>query len=473
MIRRKDGAGMPLAAGVVLCLFPACFLKAPVRHSASSSLLASVRVELRGEREGAIKLGSTGGATVVLVTDDFVASASSRCQVSIAVDAVAGQQEVAAEDLLGLEHAVAPSSVAEVSVDTKSEAPPLPAGNRREFRVYSRRSRRYVQAIGDLEFLGEAIAVYVEVGTDASLVRDSWGDVDVAVSEWTGGSTPFGPLSDVDRDGKVLIFISSTVSRERPGGGETYVDGCNVNGRGGCGDRGEIIYVGEPKAIGLDALEPRARLRFLQRNVLHETVHLLVEGRSPAGVGAPTYIQEGLAEAPRYLKYGEGLGSHSQAMARVIITGRLPSPHDEPYVVGGLLVEALRRRFGNQVYASMIEAASVGRSPLVAVSTAATREVLARFWASLVLGELGISTGVDLPFPGQEVRDHWPGGHVGLPLLRDGQSMLVQLGPLQGVAFTAIGGPGAVLLLKQTACTNATALVFLFGDRADANASRE
>ena len=328
--------------------------------------------------------------------------------------------------------------------------------------------------LGRLQYAGSHFAFYEDVSDFNALSLDEYRNISQLIEEhYPQLEQIFGPASDVDKNGRIIVLFSHTVVRQGAGkGGQGFVDYCDVDSHGAhCADsnHGEIIYVS-----AMDVVETADSLRryyvgnWYPRLILHESVHLsqfehalrMHVGDAPSGLVPPTYL-EGQAQLVRFvtdLGVNELTGS-----ARRWIAGQEHQGDFEDsggYSIGGVFAWWIKERFGECVHGRLLDAFLVHdlKSPFLAVTGLDEATLWAEFYASIYLNgtEYGATYGLRLPpRPGAsidlaaptEVRAGWSrstdvphDGHIGL-MIRESSPMEITITPQGGRVVALVAQP--------------------------------
>ena len=220
---------------------------------------------------------------------------------------------------------------------------PLPPN--RDFKVFSTDTKAYVGATGRLAYVGPRYAFYEDSRNERNFSLEEYARFDATTEEDYGKLVEvFGAPSDIDANGRVIVFVSRTV-RDELKDGQGHVDPCNLaSSATRCGSPGEIVYLwsldGFPE---VDARREFYVNDYYPRMLLHETIHLcqhraaLDRHLALGSVGVPPYLGEGQAMLMRFLRPHGGVewGELSRLLDHL---GPHGTPFDSPYALGGLFL---------------------------------------------------------------------------------------------------------------------------------------
>jgi hypothetical protein len=256
-------------------------------------------------------------------------------------------------------HPLPPIRVAPVAdVPAPAAVAVLTPPETRTFHVWSTRALRYVEAPAHRSYLGHAYAFYDD---DANLERftsDEYAAMDAVLETWWPGLVArFGPTTDVDGDGHVLVFVSRTAVEGQPGAQAT-VDRCALYGDGDCGPPGEILVTWSLDGFAVPAAGRSEYVSdFFPRTLLHETVHLSQQApavrahRAWPSVVIPEWVLEGQAQLMRFVS-GIGLDE----LWDDVRSDPAAAPFLRPYAAGALPFWWVEQRAGGDAQRRVIAA---------------------------------------------------------------------------------------------------------------------
>jgi hypothetical protein len=310
-----------------------------------------------------------------------------------------------------------PSAPAAIADPPHGASAPPPT---RSFKIFEPSSRSYVAASGRRAHVGSTYAFYEDAQNTLNFTQDEYARIDATLDEWWPRlRSIFGDVTDVDGDGHIAVFISSTAARVRARAGQSFVDGCDLEGNvPTCGPPGEVIYFwsldGFPDA---DKNRDDYVRRFFPRNILHETVHL-TQMRSAIDAGAPLrrivvpeFYREGQASIVSLLT---GLGDTedwSRAREPLLRNGPEDNPFAHPYTLGVQFFYWMHQSFGAWIHRPiMTEMHNIAAfDPLEKAIGIPEPLALAEMAASLDFDGTPYGTQTHLEYPGAHVAERLGG----------------------------------------------------------------
>ena len=284
------------------------------------------------------------------------------------------------------------------------------------FTIWSEHGNAYVIVPGSLVFASQHYAFYEDDANVTNFSAAEYQDMAELLDEHA--PTLFrlmGEPTDLDENGKIKVFISSTIMDHRDYG-EAYFDGCHLaEVPYGCSGRGEYLYIaGLDHFGGLAADSEFFATSYHPGNILHETVHLLQYGhgyRDSAGKGyvnAPAFLIEGQAELSKLLT-----GVHAEDLWRGIAyqlynpDQRYVSPWFQIYSMDALLSLFLHAIGGEGFSQALIESfhdSEASEHGLLAPVFGMPEPLLfAWMYAALQFDGTAFGEQVGLEFPGFDV----------------------------------------------------------------------
>ncbi|HWP37851.1 MAG TPA: hypothetical protein VNL18_09910 [Gemmatimonadales bacterium] len=294
------------------------------------------------------------------------------------------------------------------------------------FYVYSQTGGNYVAIPGRLVSVGTRYAIYEDTGN-----QDNFSAAEYAViqgildTQWRRVEQLFGSPTDLDGNGRVIVFVSRTMMQHRRFG-QAYVDNCHLRpDPGPCVRRGEFIYI-----AGLDYFAPVTDRRFYvetyyPRNILHETIHLMQQAHAFRRTGGwasfsvPAFYGEGQAEIMSF-EAGFRAATIWDAVRRHLVEADQSRRNAffYPYELGALFYLFLHRTWGDGIGQRLIDAAYDGarvRRSLTELAVGVPEGLaVAMFYAALVFDGTEFGSRYGLEFAGENVREQL--GSVGVPV---------------------------------------------------------
>jgi hypothetical protein len=301
--------------------------------------------------------------------------------------------------------------------DSNAVLPAAELSPKKAFKFYADDTKGYVDATGRLAYVGTRYAFYEDPKNQRNFTEQDYARIDAKAGEDYGALVDvFGPSPDVDGNGRVIVFVSRTVT-ERFKGGQGFVDPCNLNASAlVCGGTGDIIYV-----WSLDGFTDTDRLRdhyvedYYPRLLLHETIHLC---QHRAAVNrpvprldftTPAYLLEGQAMLMRYIRPHGGVdwGELSQLVDHL---GPHETPFETPYAMGSLFGWWMHQHYGPSVERALMDAEvdPAVVDPVEKATGAPEPLVFAQFYAALRLDGTAYGHETGLEFGVEHVRSHIP-----------------------------------------------------------------
>lgn len=235
-----------------------------------------------------------------------------------------------------------------------------------QFSIWSPADGSYVTVPGVLAHESDHLAFYEDPANIINFTRTEYETISSLVGDNFAELTRLmGEPTDLDGNGKIKVFISSTMMDLRAFG-EAYVDGCHMflATPTGCSGPGEFIYVAALDHFGIGPHDARDFFvtDYYPGNILHEAVHLLQMAHSHRRFGsyrhynAPAFLSEGQAELIKFLS---GI-SASRNWQRVADNLTYPQPERQnpwfqPYDLGGPLMLFLHEYGGEGFSQAFIE----------------------------------------------------------------------------------------------------------------------
>lgn len=154
---------------------------------------------------------------------------------------------------------------------------PLPASY--EFSIWAESDQSYVSVPGTLAHVSDHLAFYEDPANLNNFTTAEYEIMSHMVDDYLPELTRLmGEPTDLDGNGSIKVFISSTMMDVRTSG-EAYVDGCHLFDvlPPGCSGPGEFIYFAALDHFKVDTEAAREFFvsDYYPGNILHETVHLL------------------------------------------------------------------------------------------------------------------------------------------------------------------------------------------------------
>lgn len=298
----------------------------------------------------------------------------------------------------------------------------------KDFYLWSHHEQDYVVAHGALAFEGADFAFYEDLTNQDNFSLSEYETLNgVLENHFPRVKELMGEPTDLDGNGRILVFISRSMMDHRTAG-EAYVDGCHMRENpGGCVHRGEFVYIASMDHIG--GMGPRASLvsNYYPRNILHESIHLLQQGHAYrrsgtwAGFHTPAYYGEGQAELMSFESDFRASTIWGQVRERFLRTDQIGStPFNLPYSMGALWHWYLHQNFGEGLSQAIIDAvydpASRTRSLTEVALGIPEPLLLAQMYASMIFDGSEFGEAHALHFPQDDVTARLSG--EGPPVIR-------------------------------------------------------
>jgi hypothetical protein len=311
-------------------------------------------------------------------------------------------------------HSALPSAPAN-AVTTGAAFPALP-----EDRVFHvpRLNGQYVDSGARKVFEGPHYAFYEEADATRTYSANQYlaleGALEARIDEIV---RRFGPPTDLDGNGKIVVLFSRTVNwNDAAGGLEGFVDRRNYGAPGHRDTMGEVIFVRalEVERYGNDS--DRFVLGALTTTLLHETIHLSQlaswwrRNHSLAGLeNAPKWFIEGQAQMFAFRDEFE-----PQRFWHTIgrTEDRFPyefGPFWQPYGLGAIFFHWLRGRYGEGVDLALLDGWS-RRDPIRYATGAPEPLAIAMMYASLYFDKTPFGRETKLDFPNDDTPKLLPHG---------------------------------------------------------------
>jgi hypothetical protein len=288
-------------------------------------------------------------------------------------------------------------------------AAPGPRGVLPEDRVFHvpRLNGQYVDGEAHKVAEGEHYALYEEVDAKRTYTANQYLGLEEALEARVGEIVRrFGPPTDLDGNGKIVVLFSRTVNWDDAAGGlEGFVDKRNFGAPGHRDTMGEVIII---RALDVERHGSDADLFVLgglTATLLHETIHLSQlaswwrRHHSLAGLdSAPKWFVEG--QAQMFVFRDEFDPRRFWHMGDIVVRD-LPyelGPFWQPYGLGAVFFHWLRGRYGEGVDLAVLDGWA-DRDPIRSATGAPEPLAFAMMYASLYFDgtPFGRETGLDFP----------------------------------------------------------------------------
>ena len=303
-----------------------------------------------------------------------------------------------------------PAPLPPATASPAAVAPRAPAPVR-TFRVGSTGSGRPVEATGRLSYVGPGHAYYDDERNLQRLDAAGYASLDAILDRGQAEiARLFGPPTDVDGDGRVIVLMSRTAVAEPPAR-PAHVDPCTLSADAGCGPPGEIIVSWSLDGFELTAGERAAFVDSLAATLLHESVHLsqfaaaVRAGVDRPALALPAWLREGQAQLAPFVT-GVGLEASWDDLRRDLLPGGpFAAPLFQPYTTGVLPFLWARDHIGGDAQRRFIEASVDLRihDPFAVAFGMPEGLALARTFMSLQLDGTPFGREACLDFPGDDV----------------------------------------------------------------------
>lgn len=251
------------------------------------------------------------------------------------------------------------------------------------FELHDRKLKTWTKVQGHLAFVGAHFAYYDEDGGEPSFSSEEWARLDArATAGFRRVVSAFGPPTDVDQDGRVTVFVSTTARAATPDG-QAFTAVCHL--LGSCAPRGDVITIWAPSAKPAgDAARPFLVDTFYPRAILHETAHLgqHAASQAPHELHAPEFLVEGQAQLARVI----GAVPSDDLLDTVCaeLSGDRPTFAAHPYGMSLLLPAFLHEWRGSRIHRSLAVAMNEGPLALERATGLPTPMLVALAFARLV-----------------------------------------------------------------------------------------
>jgi hypothetical protein len=344
-------------------------------------------------------------------------------------------------------------------------ASPVPAAvvpaETRPFRMWSSRAHRYVEVPAHRSYLGASYAFYDDDTNVARFSMQEYATMNAVLESWWPALVArFGPPTDLDHDGHVLVLVSRTAIEAQPDA-QGMMDRCSLFADGDCLP-GENLIV-----WSLDGFPASAEQRvgyvsdYFPRVLLHETVHLTQQAPAvrahlswPEVVQLlPAWVPEGQAQLMRFVS---GVGKDElwiDLRSALLAGGPLEAPYFRPYVTGALPFLWAEQQVGGDVQRAFIEASlhAATADPFAAAFGVPEPLALAEAFASLRFDgtPFGRDSGLDFPDDDVPRRLGAPLPRTALPI--DGRPVTAEVRCTGHNTFEIVhGGPVRVTVATST-----------------------
>jgi hypothetical protein len=330
----------------------------------------------------------------------------------------------------------------------------------REFFVYSNTGGstldpdNFTLVTADLKFEGTHTLLYVDQNTHVTCISDPEAEalgLEFENHIYETNTTSFGHESDINKDGKVVILLTPVVNQLTPPGGATsgYIAGFFLPSDllptyvpTGASNGMEIYYsmVPDPNGIYGNVYDKTSALDVIEGVIAHEFQHMimfnyrvLIFGDGYRGTYmAELWVDEGLAHI------AEDLNNHDQSNIRRADLF-LDDPGDVTLIYGGddleergasfLFFRYLGDRFGESIYADIVQTKKTGTANIEAVTGLDFKEIFTDWAATMYFESRGVTpsdpkyayTSLDLPADFAPLRIK-PGNICGSPATGDVKS---------------------------------------------------
>lgn len=237
--------------------------------------------------------------------------------------------------------------------------PDKPPSTTKTFELHDRKLKTWTKVQGHLVFVGAHFAYYDEIGGEPSFSSEEWARLDArATVGFRRVVSAFGPPTDVDQDGRVTVFVSTTARAVQPDG-QAFTALCHL--LGSCAPRGDVITIWAPSAKPAgDAPRPFLVDTFYPRAILHETAHLVQHAASqpPQELHAAEFLVEGQAQLARVI----GAVPSDDLLDTVCteLAGDRPTFAAHPYGMSLLLPAFLHEWRGSRIHRGLAVAMNEG-----------------------------------------------------------------------------------------------------------------
>lgn len=285
---------------------------------------------------------------------------------------------------------------------------------RRQFSVQTPSQGR-VSVTGRLAFTGTDYAFYEDTTNSVNFTDAQYRRMDQLLTSPTSDLFDLmGAPTDLDGNGKIVVFVSRTVL-SNAGAGTAFMYGCDMNpGSSDCPTTGELLYFGSPDGFGDWASNPSYYVEnWYPRNILHESVHILQFTQAWRGLSqfrnpnAPAHLTEGLAEFTRMRSRMGFTDAWNYAKSQYAARDFSKTPANDVYYTAAMFNWWLGRKFGDgypQAVISAMFTAHESQQDIFASSLGVEEpELLAMFYASLYFDESAFGSRFGVEFPGENV----------------------------------------------------------------------
>jgi hypothetical protein len=278
----------------------------------------------------------------------------------------------------------------------------------RNFKIYARATRTFVDATGALAYVGARYAFYEDAKNQKNFTPEEYATIDARADDDYGALVDvFGPPLDLHHNGRVVVFVSRTFAGSHPTAqastGYCSPDDTEI----GCDLLSNVISFWS--LDGFADAEARRDFyvrHYYPRTLLHETIHLCqyqaaVDHRH-VSFSAPSYLREGQAMLMRFIRPHDDI-DWAELSSLVNRLGPEGTPLGSPYAMGGLFAWWMHQRYGPSVERALMNAeADEDLVDPVAEATGTPEPLaLAEFYATLSLDgtayghESGLEFGVE------------------------------------------------------------------------------